>query len=160
MKRRRSKIQKDLGKHKLALQRNKHTDIWISISETLNKHYSNNPFNILKADNFDVVKILETVQNKKKRLFPYLGGIKLSNYWLFILSRFTEVKFPNTHEISIIPDTHVIKSSVKLGLVYPNAKPKDVENAWKKVLKNSHIAPTQMHSVLWHWSRAVFHPKV
>src|SRR3990167_8519937 len=30
----RDKVQKDLMKHKLALQRNKHTDIWIKLSET------------------------------------------------------------------------------------------------------------------------------
>src|SRR5689334_9311015 len=41
----REKIQKDLVKHKLALQKNKHTDIWIAISDTLNKFYKNNPRN-------------------------------------------------------------------------------------------------------------------
>ena len=57
------------------------------------------------------------IQKEKKPLFPYLGGPKLSNYWLFILHDFTDVKFKNVEEISIIPDTHVIKSSIHLGVV-------------------------------------------
>src|SRR5262245_5522350 len=37
VKRRRETIQADLVKHKLALQKNKHTDIWIAISTALHR---------------------------------------------------------------------------------------------------------------------------
>ena len=39
--------------------------------------------------------------------FPYISGPKMANYWLYILSQYTDAKFANMHEISIIPDTHV-----------------------------------------------------
>src|SRR5215469_12460392 len=41
-------IQRDLAKHKLALQPNKHTLIWITIARTLHEYYGDDPRNIVK----------------------------------------------------------------------------------------------------------------
>jgi hypothetical protein len=156
----REEVQRDLIKHKLALQHNKHVDIWIRISKTLAKHYNNNPREILKEGNFDVKQIIQILQEDKKPLFPYLGGIKLSNYWLFILSRFTNVRLENVEEISIIPDTHVIKSTVRLGLAQLGVKSTEVERIWRVILKEVNISPVDMHPTLWAWSRQNFLPDV
>lgn len=155
----REKIQQDLLKHKLSLQRNKHTDIWSTISKTLHEKYNDDPRILIKKGNHCVVQIKNLlIENKKE--FPYLNGLKISNYWMYIMLKYTNVKLRNTHKISIIPDTHVIQSTVQLGLSDDKLKPDEVERIWEKVLKDSGINPVQMHPVLWNWSRNNFLPSV
>ena len=153
-------IREDMIKHKLALQTNKHPMIWRRINETFYNYYNNDPRKVLSECNYDVVEVIDTVQKKKKNIFPYLGGVKLSNYWLFILNSFTDVEFNNLNEISIIPDTHIIKSTIHLGLAKEGVKPDEVERIWRKVLKEVQLPPTDMHSALWRWSRNNFTPSL
>lgn len=153
-------IQKDLTKYKLGLQPNRHTDIWIAISKTLDKYYNDDPRKVIKAGNFDAGVIIPMVQKEKKKLFPYLSGAKMTNYWLYILSHYTDLKLKNKQEISIIPDTHVIQSSVRLGLIDKPATPLKVAGIWKKLLSGSDLSPVDMHPVLWNWSRNNFKPEV
>ena len=156
----RQKIQKDLLKHKLALQQNKHTDIWITISNTFHELFNDDPRELLKQGGWDVLEIQNIIQNKEKKHFPYLSGPKMANYWLYILTCYTNAKFLNMHEISIIPDTHVQKCSIKLGLSKESDSPLKVADIWKKLLNESEVSPVQMHPVLWHWSRNKFLPEV
>lgn len=156
----REKVQTDLTKHKLALQRNKHTDIWIKISQTFNEKYESDPRAFLAQHNFDVAQILEALQKTEKKSFPYLSGNKMANYWLFILNEFTDVKLINLDKISIIPDTHVIQCSIELGLADKSAKPAEIAALWFDLLEGTEILPIEMHPVLWNWSRANFEPKV
>jgi hypothetical protein len=156
----REEIQMALIKYRLALQTNKHTDIWIAISKTLHEYYEDNPRNILQEKDFDAEAIIQMLQKEKKHLFPYLGGSKLSNYWLFILSHFTDVEFKNMHAISIIPDTHVIKSTQKLWELKTLPTPQQAEELWFTLLKDTELSPVDMHSVLWNWSRNNFRPEV
>jgi len=154
------KIRTDLVKHKLALQPNKHVLIWTTIAKTLHDFYGDDPRRIITQAGSDAGELIEILQKRHKAKFPYLSGPKLSNYWPFILSRYTNVEFKNSHLISIIPDTHVIQSSVKLDLVAANATSTQVELVWKDLLENTNILPTTMHPVLWNWSRNKFLPEV
>jgi len=154
------KIRTDLLKHKLALQPNKHTLIWTTIAQTLHDYYEDDPRNIIKEADNDAGKLIALLQKIHRKRFPYLSGPKLSNYWPFILSRFTDVQFKNAQEISIIPDTHVLQSSVYLGVTPLGATSLQTELAWKELLKDSGINPSQVHPVLWHWSRNKFQPEV
>jgi hypothetical protein len=156
----REQIQKDLAKHRLALQPNRHTDIWIAISETLYRHFNSDPRQLLALAGFNVSHIISLIQLEMRESFPYLRGTKLSNYWLLILSKFTDVQLHNMQQLSIIPDTHVIKSTVHLGLAPQKVTPEKVANIWQELLANSEIRPVDMHSVLWNWSRANFQPTV
>lgn len=153
-------LKQALTKYSLAVQTNKHPFIWRSISTTLHDHFSSDPREIIKACNNDLVKVLQMVQVDMKKQFPYLSGPKLSNYWLFILDHFTDVKLKNLQELSIIPDTHIIQSSVRLGLVQEDASPLEVDAAWRELLRGSDLTPSEMHSVLWNWSRNDFQPSV
>lgn len=153
-------IRSALLKHKLGLQPNKHTLIWTTIANTFHELYKDDPREVIKAADNDIVKLLEILQVSQKKYFPYLSGPKLSNYWPYILSQYSDVVFINPHEISIIPDTHIIQSSVQLGLVHPGATSLDVVEAWKVLLKDSGVSPVEMHPVLWNWSRAGFIPTV
>jgi len=96
----RAVVQRDLIKYHLAVQTNKHPDIWIKISNTLKKHFNNSPKKVLEVGDMDAEKILRMIQHDRKEDFPYLGGPKLSNYWLYILSQFTGTKLKNYSEIS------------------------------------------------------------
>ncbi|MBI2798134.1 hypothetical protein HYX70_02400 [Candidatus Saccharibacteria bacterium] len=154
------KIQADLGKHRLALQPNKHTLIWTTIAATLHGEFDDDPRMIIGQAQNDILKLLEILQVTKKKSFPYLSGPKLSNYWPYILSQYTDVKWLNPYEISIIPDTHIIQSSIELGLVPEGANQEEVIAAWRELLKDSDVTPVQMHPVLWNWSRAGFLPAV
>lgn len=121
----REKIQKDLTKHKLALQVNKHPDIWIKLANTFSTEYDNDPRKFFEENDFDVLKDLETLKSKKKD-FPYLSGPKMSNYWHYILLQFTNAQFKNLDFISIIPDTHVKQCSIRLEIVNENAGPDEI----------------------------------
>ncbi|OGM30086.1 hypothetical protein A2801_03175 [Candidatus Woesebacteria bacterium RIFCSPHIGHO2_01_FULL_41_10] len=160
VKKTREQIQKDITKHKLALQPNKHTDIWITICKTLHDHYHDDPRSVLKEGDCDAGKIIDLIQKQKKKLFPYLSGPKMTNYWLYILSYYTDVKLKNMQEISIIPDTHVMQCTIKLGLLDKVSSPIEAAQVWKELLTGSELSPVQMHPVLWNWSRNNFLPEV
>jgi hypothetical protein len=154
------KVRADLTKHKLALQPNKHVHIWTTIAGTLHSFYNNDPRYILQEANHDAGQLIRNLQTVYRPRFPYLSGPKLSNYWPYILSHYTDAVFQNPHEISIIPDTHVIQSSHYLGLSQPGASSLQVEAIWRELLKDSGMVPSQIHPVLWNWSRNKFLPAV
>lgn len=153
-------IQADLLKHKLALQRNKHTQIWIAICKVLNEQFDNDPRQIFKAAQNCVVRTKDILQIKRKKDFPYLSGAKMANYWLYILHHFTDVKLRNLQKISIIPDTHVLQASLMLGVTEPGDAPEVVAKKWFKLLKSINLQPIELHPILWNWSRAGFKPMV
>lgn len=153
-------VQTALLKHKLALQKNKHTQIWISICKVLHEQYENDPRNIIQQSQNCVTRVKNVLQTTKKKNFPYLSGHKMSNYWLYILHNFTDIKLRNLHKISIIPDTHVLQASIVLGITSITDKPEIVAEKWFKLLQGSGIDPIQLHPILWNWSRAGFRPEI
>jgi hypothetical protein len=152
-----TEVRRALTKWGLAVQANKHTRIWSTLCETLNKYYDGSPRELLRSGNFDVVSIL-AILAQRKALFPYLSGPKLSNYWLYILSHFTDVELRNKEEISVIPDVHVVRATSYLGLVPQDATPGQVASAWKELLRGTETAPAAVHGPLWRWSRSGFVP--
>ena len=153
-------LQADLTKHKLALQRNRHVQIWQKLATTLAEHYDSDPRKILEEGEMDVVGLIQNIRKTHKKKFPYLSGAKMSNYWLYILHNFTDAEFINMDKISIIPDTHVRQCSVVLGLVDEEADSEEVAARWFELLEGSEISPIDMHPILWNWSRANFQPGV
>lgn len=156
----RTKIEKDLFKHRLSLLHTKHAEIWIKLCQTFRKDYDNDPRILLQVNNYNVTSIVTTLRKTKKPDFPYLSGPKMSNYWLYILDQYTDIQLQNKDQISIIPDTHVRKASAVLGLTKEDSTPDQVAEAWHDLLYNTEIIPIQMHPILWNWSRAGFLPRV
>lgn len=156
----REEVQAALVKHKLALQKNKHTDIWIAVCKVLHEHFKDDPRELFGKGKWDVAEILRILQHDMRKEFPYISGPKMANYWLYILSQYTNAKFVNMQEISIIPDTHVLQCSVKLGISQPEMTSLEVAALWKKLLQGSTLSPVEMHPVLWNWSRNNFLPEV
>ena len=160
VKRDREVIQKDLTKHKLALQKNKHTDIWIALSKTLYEKFDSDPRNIFKTTQNCVARTKNLIEKEMKKDFPYLSGAKMANYWLYILDQFTDITLRNIHKISIIPDTHVVQASVQLGIIEKEISRDKLSELWFDLLKGTEITPVEMHPILWNWSRAKFKPEV
>jgi hypothetical protein len=101
------------------------------------------------------------IQKDMKKDFPYLSGPKLSNYTLFILLHYSDLKLTNTKAISIIPDTHIMQATKELGMIDSKTiTPEKVTKAWNELLSNSELSPIDYHSMLWNWSKNGFNPKV
>lgn len=146
-----------LSKYSLASFKQKHTHIWYRLSQTLAQDYEADPRTLLSSCDHDVVKVRNELA-RRRECFPYLSGPKLANYWLYILSCFTDVSFKNRHAITIIPDTHVMQATVRLG-VLPERAASDrvaVAEAWVRLLDGTGIAPVDLHAPLWRWSRMGF----
>ncbi len=153
------KVQVDLAKHKLSLQKNKHTMIRYTICTSLARDYDGDPRRLLSSKHSCVLQISDYLQSNKK-VFPYLNGPKMSHYRLYILTHYTDLKLQNAHRLSIIPDTHIQQSSVALGIVAEWATPMEIIDAWYKLLELEELTPVEMHPVLWNRSRNNFQPMV
>lgn len=154
-------VQRALIKYRLALQKDKQTQIWIKLCNTIENLLNGDIRNIFKINNFDVNKIRKYMQIEHKKDFPYLSGNKLCNYWMYVMYQYTDVKYINREALTIAPDIHVLRSSVKLEIITEkefnssNAQIICIEN-WNKILKGTKFAPIDIHTPLWLWGRSGF----
>jgi hypothetical protein len=146
-----------LTRYGLAIQPEKQTSIWFTIATSLAAEFSADPRNLFAGCGYSVPRIKELVESRK-RSFPYLSGPKLLNYWLYMITCFTTIPLVGREAISIVPDLHITRATVKLGLATSDElrSPRDVEAVWKRVLKGTGFAACDLHAPLWRWSRAGF----
>ena len=151
-----SKLREALVKHRVALQPTRHVMNWRGVSSGLVKHAQGDVRKLILANQLDCAAIRAFVQSHKKD-FPYLGGPKICNYWLYVLTQYTPFAFTNREALSVAPDTHVIQASVKLGLLdEESATAESAELAWRELLAGTRFAPIDIHTPLWLWSRGGF----
>ena len=152
-------LRKLLLKYKLALQPNKHINTWKTISTTISSNWGSIT-KLIKYSEYDFLKIKNIIQKEKKKDFPYLSGPKIFNYWSYIIMEYCNIKLKNADFIDIAPDTHVIKSSVLLGVITTDEANKisreTISEKWRKNLTGTGITPIQMHAPLWFWSKNNF----
>jgi hypothetical protein len=152
-------LRKKLLKYKLALQPNKHVASWKKIANTVSREWGTFS-NFIEAIDGDFLTLRDLVQNKHKKQFPYLSGPKIFSYWSFVLGDYGKVSLKNREYIEIAPDTHITQCSVLLGVITHEEanklKKDEISARWRAVLKGSGIAPIEMHSPLWFWSRNGF----
>jgi len=154
-------IMQALTKHKLALQQNKQTEIWITLCKTIQESFNGDIRKLFKNCNFDIKNIKKYIQIKNKNDFPYLSGNKICNYWLYVLSQYTDAKLKNLNNLTIAPDTHIIQASKKLGIISDAEFNKTdvqllVSDKWCKLLNGTEFCPIDIHNPLWLWSRNGF----
>ena len=153
-----SELKKKLTKHKLALQPNKQTQTWHTISRTLFEMGGIEEL-FEKAQN-DFLELKRIIQIENKKGFPYLSGPKIFNYWSWIIQKYGGVKLSNSKFIEIAPDTHITKCSVLLRILTEKEagtlSKEEINLRWREVLKGSGINPINMHAPLWFWSRNGF----
>ncbi|WP_025786316.1 hypothetical protein [Sporosarcina sp. D27] len=149
--------------HRVGLQPNRHSEIWRRVAKGIvNSSEQGDVLGLIESGNFDVSILKETMQVSRKTDFPYLSGPKIFNYWLYVLETYMKISWKSRELITIAPDTHILKATVKLGLCSEevlNGGADDrmaVAFAWEKALKGSELAPIDIHIPLWLWSRAGF----
>ena len=154
-------VQSALIKYRVALQKDKQTNIWIRLCKTF-KEYFNGDINKLFIEcNYDVEKIRHFIQAEHKKDFPYLSGLKLCDYWMYIMYIYCDIKFINVDKIRVATDSHVCRSTYKLGLITleeynSNNVQEIVINRWTDLLKNENIKMIDISNALWLWSRGNF----
>lgn len=152
-------LRKKLLKYKLALRPNKHINIWQTISNTVYKNWGSLS-NLIDYFEEDFLKIKSIIQNSHKKGFPYISGVKIFNYWSFILKIYGGVGLKNSQYIDIAPDTHITKCSVLLNIITEkeasSLAKEEISMRWRTILDGSDINPIDMHPPLWFWSRNGF----
>lgn len=154
-------VQAALVKYRVALQKNKQTDIWINLCKTFVSLYDGDIRKLFDDMNNDVDKIREFIQKKNKKMFPYLSGTKLCNYWLYVIYQYTDKIYINIDKLTVAPDTHVIKSTHKLGLINDDELTRQdiqelVIERWNTLFEGTNYKAIDIHTALWLWSRNNF----
>ena len=153
-------LKSKLLKHKVALQPNKHIQIWKTISNTIVRDFDGDIRNLFNSNNYYFKKINEYILIHKKD-FPYLGGSKILNYWLYVIEQYTDADFKNRGFITVAPDTHIIQASERLGIITtteaqnPNIRD-ELAARWEKLLRGTDLSPIDVHTPMWLWSRGGF----
>lgn len=157
-------LQSKLLKHKVALQPNKHIEIWTRLCNTFMDKFQGDVRNLFLYNDNSVKKIKESILANKK-CFPFLSGTKILNYWLYVMMQYTDAKLEDRQYITVAPDTHVIQASEKLGLITHDESEKPdirekVSILWEEVFKGTERCPIDIHTPLWLWSRGGFKVKL
>ena len=156
-----TEVQQAITKHKLALQRQKQTEVWIKLCQTFTDHFGGDIRLLFEENNNDVARIKLYLQVENKKAFPYLSGVKICNYWLYVIHQYTDRQFTNLDALTVAPDTHVCQASLKLGLITesdfqsPHVQ-SVVADAWKQLFEGTSYNPIDIHTPLWLWSRNGF----
>lgn len=115
---------------------------------------------MFKLNGYSVKNIKDYIAGNKKA-FPYLGGNKICNYWLYVLEQYTDIHFEDRENITVAPDTHVIQASEKLGVISNTEVSQAnvqliVAERWKELLNGTELVPIDIHTPMWLWSRGKF----
>lgn len=154
-------VQHALTKYKVALQKQKQTEIWLKLCNTFVELFDGDIRKLFDNLDNDVDKIRNYIQKDNKKKFPYLSGTKICNYWMYVIWEYTDRKYNNLENLTVAPDTHVIKSTHRLDLINDKELEKNdiqtiVINRWNELLKDTKYKPIDIHTALWLWSRNGF----
>ena len=154
-------VQYALSKYKVALQKQKQTEIWLTLCNTFIELFDGDIRNFFDSLNNDVDKIRNFIQKDNKKKFPYLSGTKICNYWMYVIYQYTDRKYKNIEKLTVAPDTHVCKATHKLGLITEdefnsNNVQQIVIDRWQELFKDTKYKPIDIHTPLWLWSRNGF----
>ena len=154
-------VQYALTKYKVALQKQKQTEIWLTLCNTFTELFDGNIRKLFDSLNNDVDKIRNFIQKDNKKKFPYLSETKICNYWMYVIYQYTDRKYKNIEKLTVAPDTHVCKATHKLGLITEdefnsNNVQQIVIDRWQELFKDTKYKPIDIHTPLWLWSRNGF----
>ena len=155
------KVQYALMKYKVALQKQKQTEIWLSLCNTFVELFNGDIRRLFDTLDNDVDKIRNFIQKDNKKKFPYLSGTKICNYWMYVIYQYTDRIYKNIDSLTVAPDTHVCKATHKLGLItddeFNSSNVKQIViDIWQELFKGTKYKPIDIHTPLWLWSRNGF----
>ena len=154
-------VQCALTKYKVALQKQKQTEIWISLCSTFVELFNGDIRRLFDDRDNDVNQIRDFIQKDNKKRFPYLSGTKICNYWMYVIYQYTDRNYINIEALTVAPDTHVCKATLRLGLISEEEFNSSnvqliVIERWQDLLKDTKYKPIDIHTPLWLWSRNGF----
>ena len=154
-------VQYALTKYKVALQKQKQTEIWLALCNTFVEMFDGDVRNLFDELDNDVNKIRNFIQKENKKKFPYLSGTKICNYWMYVIYQYTNRRYKNIECLTVAPDTHVCKATHRLGLITDDEFNSSnvqqiVIDRWQELLKGTKYKPIDIHTQLWLWSRNGF----
>lgn len=154
-------VQAALVKYKVALQKQKQTEIWLALCRTFMKYFDGDIRKLFEDMDFDVERIRNFIQVQHKKQFPYLSGTKICNYWLYVIYQYTDCQYRNIDMLTVAPDTHVCKATHRLGLITDEefacgAVQNIVIERWQDLFAGTAYNPIDVHTPLWLWSRNGF----
>lgn len=154
-------VQYALTKYKVALQKQKQTEIWLALSNTFVELFDGDIRKLFDNLDNDVDKIRDYIQKENKKKFPYLSGTKICNYWMYVIWQYTDREYKNIENLTVAPDTHVCKATYKLGLINDDEFNSSnvqqiVIDKWQELFRNTKYKPIDIHTPLWLWSRNGF----
>lgn len=146
--------------HKMTLQMNKQPIIWRRLCQTFDESFNGDVREFFKYNNYSVAQVKDYMLSHKKD-FPYLSGNKIMNYWLYVMTQYTDLSLKDRHNISVAPDTNVIQASFKLGVInepelYSNNVQEIVVERWENIFLGSNYESIDIHTPLWLWTRSKF----
>ena len=153
-------LKNKLTRYQLALQPNKQPEIWKRLSMTFCREFDGDIRELFIRQYYSVKNIKAYILNNKHD-FPYLSGNKILNYWLYVISRYTDTVFSDRQALTIAPDTHIIQASERLGIITCEEKfHGDIQNLvaarWASILTGTQYTPIDLHTPMWLWSRGKF----
>ncbi len=154
-------VQTALTKYKVALQKQKQTEIWLALCKTFVELFDGDIRNLFNQMDNEVNNIKNFIQKDNKKKFPYLSGKKICNYWLYVIYQYTDRRYKDIENLTVAPDTHVCKATLKLGLIteneYNSANVQQIViERWQELFKDTKYKPIDIHTPLWLWSRNGF----
>lgn len=157
-------LREKLLKYKVALQPNKQPIIWRTLCETVKNNFAGDIRKLFRDNDYSVQKV-KTYIAKNKKKFPYLGGNKICNYWLYVMEQYTDLQFIDRENITVAPDTHVIQASERLGVISSEEAGQGnvqdiVASRWQEILKGTDLVPIDVHTPMWLWSRGKFEVEI
>ena len=153
-------LREALTLHRVALQPNNHVRIWRTICESLTQSYNGDIRNLFEAHDRRISQIKEAI-GRDRKMFPYLAGTKICNYWLYVMLSYTKLGLREKWALNVAPDTHVINASRVLGIIVDEERERPnagtvVAERWKTLLEGTELDPIDVHTPLWLWSRSGF----
>lgn len=154
-------IQYALTKYKVALQKQKQTEIWLALCKTFMELFDGDIRKLFDQSGNQVERIRNFIQVQNKKKFPYLSGTKICNYWLYVIYQYTDREYSDPEHLTVAPDTHVCKATCRLGLISEEELHSGnvqliVIDRWQELLHNTPYKPIDVHTPLWLWSRNGF----
>lgn len=154
-------VQEALIKYRVALQKQKQTEIWLKLCSTIVNDFDGDIRVLFDRLDKDVDKIRDYIQKENKKKYPYLSGTKICNYWLYVIYQYTDMRYININHLNVAADTHVCKASLKIGIITEEEYNSSnvqliVIEKWKEIFKGTKYSPIDIHTPLWLWSRNGF----
>ena len=154
-------VQYALTKYRVALQKQKQTEIWLALCNTFVEMFDGDIRKLFNELDNDVNKIRDFIQKENKKKFPYLSGTKICNYWMYVIYQYTDRRYKNIECLTVAPDTHVCKATHRLGLITDDEFNSSnvqqiVIDRWQELFKDTKYKPIDIHTQLWLWSRNGF----